>query len=239
MGKTDKFHLSASIAIEAIFVGVQAMMSPSWGWLLIVGGGIYFLYALFRLWRSNNPLSPIEMQHEIKQREQHLPILEDVIEARLKQANELARVAGNIPLSKYHEKYLKYSLRFRNKNTPSAILYGLFTKGFITDNLYYEFLKSTNTLYKNLLTEYNFSYAKIKDKKLRKLLDVLWKIEHQAKSSIIMTTLSKKNPKVKHTTYGFRLGRVGEKASYSALNNQILKIQARIKELLEGAEDEL
>ena len=239
MDKQDKFHLSASIAIEVIFVGVQMILTPSWGWILILGGGIYLLYALYRLWRSKKLLSPIEMQYEIKQREQYLPKLENIIETRIKKANELAKVVENIPLSKYHEKYLKYSLRFRNKKTPSSILYGLAAKGFMTDNLYYEFLKSSNATYKNILTEYNFILANVKDKILRRLLNGLWVIEHQVNSSAIITALSKKNPKVKHTSYGYRLSRIGEKASAKALNDQLLKIKARVKELLEGAEDEL
>ena len=51
MSDRDKFHLSASIAVEIIALGVQMILAPSWGWVLIAGGGAYLFYALYRLFR--------------------------------------------------------------------------------------------------------------------------------------------------------------------------------------------
>ena len=64
MPNQDRFFLFSSIAIEAIVVGVQRVMSPSWGLIFIMGGGgVYLFHALFRFWRARKHLSPVEVQH--------------------------------------------------------------------------------------------------------------------------------------------------------------------------------
>jgi len=191
MHNRDKFILYSSIAVEIIAVGVGMVISPSWGYLLIVIGSIYFLYALLRMFRGKKPLSHLEMQHEIKKRKQYLPKLKDVITQRLSKSCELVQIAGEYPLIEYHNRYLNGTKiyargkRFYPNDENMAILFALGSSGFITDNLYYDMLKENNADFNNLQMRYKMLYSRIKDKKLKRLLKQLWITEHVSNSDSI------------------------------------------------------
>jgi hypothetical protein len=241
MSKVDKFHITASISIEGIFTGVQIVMTPAWGWILIALGGAYFIYALYRLWKSKKPLSPIEMQNEIKYRKKYLPKVRNSIGRMINRYESI--VNTDTRLLDINEYYAEYPLkgwhfkRIEKLDKETAFEGYLWVKEVYKDNLVLRKIVDNDEELNEISIELGTLYAYVKDKKVRTYMKNFRKGLNVAYSYVVFNKLSinrfKSIPLKTKNEYEHK-----EKATQRVrdLQNQL---NDRIKELIEGAEDEL
>ena len=192
------------------------------------------LYAI-SIAKREKQLSYHDMKVLIEKRREYLEPLKVVIKGRLTRSDYLVKQASELPLEEYHK---KYALRLKT-NKATAIYSWIFIKqNFMVDNLYYGSLKDNDSEYRPMIKDYEFMYAQIKDRKLKRKLNGLWQFEHMCNSINIFALLSKNHPDIKKTIHGLRTARTGEKYNADAIKRQLNDVMTRIDQLLDGEEDE-
>ena len=175
-----------------------------------------------------------ELNPLIEQRETYLVPLKSTIQEILTITDRLAIEAGEYPLEEYKKRYLP----FHKNPLPISIQNALVSDKFMWDNHYYQLLKDKDKGLQPLMTEYNGCYSQVVDGKLRKYLKQLWRIEHWTGSFKAYCILAKGNRNIPHTATGLNIAGVGESINEDNINNVLSKVNTRIIELLDGAEDE-
>jgi hypothetical protein len=205
--------------------------------LNIIAAAIFIAPILWYVWgvKKDKRIKPLNSDEEesvwkirIQKRKKYLLPLRTRVLERIKIADKLVIQAGKYPLGKYKEKYLP----FHKNNRALSIKNSLFKAGFMSNNLYYQLLKDTNTKVQGIIREYDIYYMQIEDKPLKSELNQLWVVEHKANSGRIFALISKQADGIRNIPVGIKIGKIGEDLHRDNINNHVRKVLQRIDGLL-------
>jgi len=233
MGKRGGVLFIAGGSLELIGWGLGMIphIPEQVGYAAVGVGFAVFVVAVVRFvrYKSEYPTWQ-ELQARGEAKRWYLDPLKGSIEQIIKAYNMLAAKAVVFPLKEYNKKYF----RIETQNGKD-ILAKMTASKFWLNNRYYRELKSLPEL-DGLKLEYQKWYSNVADKVLRQELAKWWKCEHQAKSNDIFYEIERTNFKETLTKANVQSWQRGN--SKREYENQLGKVYARIKELLDGMPDE-